>query len=192
MTETAKERIYREALEEIKFNGDVALDEQKSNSEPTYQSSAGKQFDIARLALTKGDKIPASSVSTDKLSVEKLQLNTAVEALTESKALLRDMNRECDGLNKPKETLYNIIQQALEGWRREKMSKIIKCPICHEMSGLKYNVNRVYQSRCQNMECRETVTVTAPSQKAAEELLSKFEKGTAQPRTNGNQRKITY
>ena len=62
------------------------------------------------------------------------------------------------------------------------MNNIIKCPICHEMSGLRYNENRVYQSRCQNMACRETVTVTAPSGKAAEELFSKFEKGTIQPK----------
>lgn len=58
------------------------------------------------------------------------------------------------------------------------MNNIIKCPVCHEMAGLRYNENRVYQSRCQNMSCRETVTVTAPSGKAAEELFSKFEKGT--------------
>ena len=62
------------------------------------------------------------------------------------------------------------------------MNNIIKCPICHEMSGLRYNENRVYQSRCQNMACRETVTVTAPSGKAAEELFSKFEKGTILPK----------
>lgn len=62
------------------------------------------------------------------------------------------------------------------------MNNIIKCPICHEMSGLRYNENRVYQSRCQNMACRETVTVTAPSGKAAEELFSKFEEGTNQPK----------
>lgn len=62
------------------------------------------------------------------------------------------------------------------------MNNIIKCPICHEMSGLRYNENRVYQSCCQNMACRETVTVTAPSGEAAEELFSKFEKGTIQPK----------
>ena len=62
------------------------------------------------------------------------------------------------------------------------MNNIIKCPICHELAGLRYNENRVYQSRCQNMECRETVTVTAPSGKAAEELFSKFEKETSQPK----------
>lgn len=62
------------------------------------------------------------------------------------------------------------------------MSNIIKCPICHEMAGLRYNENRVYQSRCQNMACRETVTVTAPSSKVAEELFSKFEKGTNHPK----------
>lgn len=61
-----------------------------------------------------------------------------------------------------------------------KLSNVIKCPVCHEMAGLRYNENRVYQSRCQNMACRETVTVTAPSGKAAEELFSKFEKGTIQ------------
>ena len=55
------------------------------------------------------------SSTTDNLSVEKLQeqLNTAKKALTESKELLRDMNRECDGLSEPEETLYNIISQAL-------------------------------------------------------------------------------
>lgn len=62
------------------------------------------------------------------------------------------------------------------------MNNIIKCPICHEMAGLRYNENRVYQSRCQNMKCRETVTVTAPSGKAAEELFSKFEKGMSHPK----------
>lgn len=62
------------------------------------------------------------------------------------------------------------------------MNNIIKCPICHEMAGLRYNENRVYQSRCQNMKCRKTVTVTAPSWVAAEELFSKFEKGTIQPK----------
>lgn len=62
------------------------------------------------------------------------------------------------------------------------MNNIIKCPICHEISGLRYNENRVYQSRCQNMACRETVTVTAPSEAVAEELFSKFEKGTSQPK----------
>lgn len=61
------------------------------------------------------------------------------------------------------------------------MSEIIKCPICHKMAGIRYDINRVYQSRCQNMECRETVTVTAPSEAVAEELFSQFEKGTNQP-----------
>ncbi|MGY3712056.1 hypothetical protein [Lactococcus petauri] len=62
------------------------------------------------------------------------------------------------------------------------MNSVIKCPICHEMAELRYNENRVYQCRCQNMECRETVTVTAPNGKAAEELFSKFEKETIQPK----------
>ena len=61
------------------------------------------------------------------------------------------------------------------------MSEIIKCPICRKMAGIRYDINRVYQSRCQNMKCRETVTVTAPSEAAAEELFSRFEKGTNQP-----------
>ena len=53
--------------------------------------------------------------STDKLSVEKLQerCDRYEKALTESRELLRDMNRECDGLSEPEETLYNIISQAL-------------------------------------------------------------------------------
>lgn len=70
------------------------------------------------------------------------------------------------------------VKRFLEG----KMNNIIKCPICHEMAGLRYNENRVYQSRCQNMKCRETFTVTAPSGKAAEGLFSKFEKGMSQPK----------
>lgn len=61
------------------------------------------------------------------------------------------------------------------------MSEEIKCPICHEMSEIRYSENRVYQSRCQNIKCHETVTVTASSESAAEELFSKFEKGTNQP-----------
>lgn len=63
------------------------------------------------------------------------------------------------------------------------MSNIIKCPICHEMAGLRYNENRVYQSRCQNMACRETVTVTAPSWVEAEQLFSRFEQASVQPNT---------
>lgn len=63
------------------------------------------------------------------------------------------------------------------------MSNMIKCPICHEIAGLSYNENRVYQSRCQNMECRETVTVTAPSGRVAEELFSRFEQASIQPNT---------
>ena len=61
------------------------------------------------------------------------------------------------------------------------MSELIKCPICHKMAGIRYSENRVYQSQCQNIKCRETVTVTASSEAAAEELFSKFEKGTNQP-----------
>ncbi|WP_270225363.1 hypothetical protein [Lactococcus lactis] len=61
------------------------------------------------------------------------------------------------------------------------MSELIKCPICHKMAGIRYSENRVYQSRCQNIKCRETVTVTASSEAAAEELFSKFEKGTNHP-----------
>ncbi|MDT2742909.1 hypothetical protein [Lactococcus garvieae] len=63
------------------------------------------------------------------------------------------------------------------------MNNMIKCPICHEIAGLRYNENRVYQSCCQNMECRETVTVTAPSWKAAEQLFSRFEQASVQPNT---------
>ncbi|AYG01688.1 hypothetical protein [Lactococcus allomyrinae] len=50
-----------------------------------------------------------------ELKEVKEQLNTAKKALTELKALLRDMNRECDGLSEPEEALYNIIQEALAG-----------------------------------------------------------------------------
>ncbi|USI66422.1 hypothetical protein LMK05_03885 [Lactococcus petauri] len=62
------------------------------------------------------------------------------------------------------------------------MSKVIKCPVCSRTAELTYRENRVYRSECFNINCKEIVTVTAPSRVAAEELFSKFEKGTSQPK----------
>ena len=62
------------------------------------------------------------------------------------------------------------------------MSRVIKCPICSRTAKMTYRENRVYRSECFNIGCKETVTVTAPSGKAAEELFSKFEKGMSQPK----------
>ncbi|MDG6130815.1 hypothetical protein [Lactococcus formosensis] len=62
------------------------------------------------------------------------------------------------------------------------MSRVIKCPICSRTAKMTYRENRVYRSECFNIGCKETVTVTAPSGKAAEELFSKFEKGTIHPK----------
>lgn len=61
------------------------------------------------------------------------------------------------------------------------MSKEIKCPICQGVSTLRYNENRTYMSHCHDINCFKLVTVTAPSESVAEELFSKFEKGTSQP-----------
>ena len=58
------------------------------------------------------------------------------------------------------------------------MSKEIKCPICQGVSTLRYNENRTYMSHCHDINCFKLVTVTAPSEAVAEELFSKFEKGT--------------
>lgn len=69
MTETAKERIYREAPENLIRNFDT--------SETLTVTMPMEEFDkLQKLAL---------SAHTDKLSVEKLQeqLNTAKKALTE-------------------------------------------------------------------------------------------------------------
>lgn len=60
------------------------------------------------------------------------------------------------------------------------MSKEIKCPICQGVSTLRYNENRTYMSHCHDINCFKLVTVTAPSEAVAEELFSKFEKGTIQ------------
>lgn len=102
MTETAKERIENEikSVEKRLHSG--------RNAGKTYNTGVKEGLMIARAHVI-------DSSTTDKLSVEKLQeqLNTAKKALTESKELLHDMNRECDGLSEPEETLYNIISQAL-------------------------------------------------------------------------------
>ena len=62
------------------------------------------------------------------------------------------------------------------------MSKEIKCPICQGVSTLQYNENRTYMSHCHDINCFKLVTVTAPSEAVAEELFSKFEKGTFLPK----------
>lgn len=69
-----------------------------------------------------------SKILQAELKIQNLQesLNTAKKALTESKELLRDMNRECDGLNEPEETLYNIISQSLMAIEDEKVTS------CHK------------------------------------------------------------
>ncbi len=81
MTEAPKERIYREALEEI---SDLVIDVAMNFDETGVDSvDGGKLMDIVNKALSgERNQQPGSS---DKLSVEKLQeqLNTAKKALTE-------------------------------------------------------------------------------------------------------------
>lgn len=81
MTETAKERIYREALDEINNLAiDVAMDFEGTG---IGSVDCGKIMDIANKAFFAETNQQPST--TDKLSVEKLQeqLNTAKKALTE-------------------------------------------------------------------------------------------------------------
>ncbi|GFO80084.1 hypothetical protein [Lactococcus lactis] len=79
--ETAKERIYCEALDEINNLAiDVAMDFEETGIDSV---DCGKIMDIANKAFfAEANQQP---VTTDKLSVEKLQeqLNTAKKALTE-------------------------------------------------------------------------------------------------------------
>ena len=81
MTETAKERIYREALDEINNLAiDVAMDFEETG---IGSVDCGKIMDIANKAFfAETNRQP---FTTDKLSAEKLQeqLNTAKKALTE-------------------------------------------------------------------------------------------------------------
>lgn len=79
MIETAKERIYREALEKTRDILD-GFEELYANKEVYY--AFDELTGIVEKGLSQASKIP---VSTDKLSVEKLQeqLNTAKKALTE-------------------------------------------------------------------------------------------------------------
>lgn len=67
MTETAKERIYREALENTRDKLD-GFEEQYANKE--VYSAFDELTGIVEKGLSQASKIP---VSTDKLSVEKLQ-----------------------------------------------------------------------------------------------------------------------
>jgi len=79
--ETEKERIYREALDEINNLAiDVAMDFEETG---IGSVDCGKIMDIVNKAFfAEANQQPSS---TDKLSVEKLQeqLNTAKKALTE-------------------------------------------------------------------------------------------------------------
>lgn len=56
------------------------------------------------------------------------------------------------------------------------MSRVIKCPICSRTAEMTYRENRVYRSECFNINCKEVVTVTAPSRVAAEvpEFVGEF------------------
>jgi hypothetical protein len=77
MTETAKERIYREALEILRGMG--------INSKNRVMMPYGVAVTAQEFIEEKLEDAENLPVSTDKLSVEKLQeqLNTAKKALTE-------------------------------------------------------------------------------------------------------------
>ena len=92
--ETAKERIYREALDEINNLAiDVAMDFEETG---IGSVDCGKIMDIVNKAFFAGARQQSST--TDKLSVEKLQeqLNTAKMALTEIAEIIDDNIHECN------------------------------------------------------------------------------------------------
>ena len=92
--ETAKERIYREALDEINNLAiDVAMDFEETG---IGSVDCGKIMDIVNKAFfAEANQQPSS---TDKLSVEKLQeqLNTAKKALTEIAEIIDDNIHGCN------------------------------------------------------------------------------------------------
>ncbi|WP_336270768.1 hypothetical protein [Lactococcus lactis] len=92
--ETEKERIYREALDEINNLAiDVAMDFEETG---IGSVDCGKIMDIVNKAFfAEANQQPSS---TDKLSVEKLQeqLNTAKKALTEIAEIIDDNIHECN------------------------------------------------------------------------------------------------
>ena len=92
--ETEKERIYREALDEINNLAiDVAMDFEETGIDSV---DCGKIMDIANKAFFAETNQQPSD--TDKLSVEKLQeqLNTAKKALTEIAEIIDDNIHECN------------------------------------------------------------------------------------------------
>ncbi|MDN6140203.1 MAG: hypothetical protein L0I95_10630 [Tetragenococcus koreensis] len=92
--ETEKERIYREALDEINNLAiDVAMDFEETGIDSV---DCGKIMDIVNKAFfVETNQQPSD---TDKLSVEKLQeqLNTAKNALTEIAEIIDDNIHECN------------------------------------------------------------------------------------------------
>ncbi|MGX8058357.1 hypothetical protein [Lactococcus lactis] len=92
--ETAKERIYREALDEINNLAiDVAMDFEETG---IGSVDCGKIMDIVNKAFF--EEANQQPSSTDKLSVEKLQeqLNTVENALTEISEIIDDDIHECN------------------------------------------------------------------------------------------------
>ncbi|MCT3109546.1 hypothetical protein EFO15_13265 [Lactococcus lactis] len=105
--ETAKERIYREALDEINNLAiDVAMDFEETGIDSV---DCGKIMDIANKAFFAETNQQPSD--TDKLSVEKLQeqLYTAKKALTEIQQLKRRDATNLGMINK----LQTIAKDAL-------------------------------------------------------------------------------
>ncbi|MFK4959243.1 hypothetical protein ACI1TN_02180 [Lactococcus garvieae] len=100
--ETAKERIYREALEKTRDRLD-GFEELYANKEVYYASD--ELTGLVEKGLSQASKIP---VSTDSLLVEKLQeqLNTAKKALTE-------IDRSRYGMQFRRDRNPNVARQAL-------------------------------------------------------------------------------
>ncbi|MGV8957599.1 hypothetical protein [Lactococcus lactis] len=91
MTETAKERLMRGLEEVIDFETKVM----KINE---INPAVNKTIQIAVSAITESNRLPDSSVSTNKLSVEKLQerCDRYKKVLTEIRANIEEHNQIYD------------------------------------------------------------------------------------------------
>ena len=104
MIETEKERSYRKTLENTRDKLD-GFEEQYANKE--VYSAFDELTGIVEKGLSQASKI---SVSTDNLSVEKLQeqLNTTKKALTEAIGDIEQLNGSDDTIKYYKQALATI------------------------------------------------------------------------------------
>ena len=106
------EKLQEIRVEELKdFNSKILQAELKNQKLQKEIDAAKKYIEESYKADKEDNKL--LDLIIEAVAKLKSDNETLKKALTESKELLLDMNRECDGLSEPEETLYNIISQAL-------------------------------------------------------------------------------